>query len=170
MNWPRRLSDGSPGAALSIDLVESARLRRERSCVCSKRPSAGEKYQEIFAATAQLAKQEKESFENILALFYSLLTDLLEVSEGRKSSLPRNPDLRREIESLGKKVDWSGFCEPRRVWTRSKAVCGAMLGANWVWTRWPALWESAEPDCEFDIFYTNKLKPIHSSAVNTGSI
>ena len=35
---------------------------------------------DIFAATAQLAKQEKESFENILSLFYSLLTDLLENS------------------------------------------------------------------------------------------
>ena len=54
---------------------------------------AGEKFAGIFAATAQLAKQEKESFENILELFYSLLTDLLELSQGLKSSLLRNPDL-----------------------------------------------------------------------------
>ncbi len=44
----------------------------------------GEKSGEIFAATAQLAKREKESFENILELFYSLLTDLLEYSQGQK--------------------------------------------------------------------------------------
>jgi DNA polymerase-3 subunit delta' len=100
-----RLADGSPGAALSIDLVESTRLRQTLLRMLEQ-SVAGEKYQEIFAATAQLAKQEKESFENILGLLYSLFTDLLEVSEGRKSGFPRNPDLSRELESLGKKVDW----------------------------------------------------------------
>jgi DNA polymerase III subunit delta' len=100
-----RLADGSPGAAISIDLAESTRLRQTLLRLLEQ-SVAGEKYQEIFAATAQLAKQEKESFENILTLLYSLLTDLLEVSEGRKSSLPRNPDLIRELESLGTKVDW----------------------------------------------------------------
>lgn len=104
-----RLADGSPGAAISIDLVESARLRRMLLRLLDQ-SIAGEKYQEIFAATAQLAKQEKESFENILSLLYSLFTDLLEASEGRKSSLPRNPDLIRELESLGKKVDWMWVC------------------------------------------------------------
>jgi DNA polymerase-3 subunit delta' len=99
-----RLSDGSPGAALSIDLEESSRLRRMLLRLIEQ-AVAGEKYQEIFAATAQLAKQEKESFENILGLLYSLFTDLLEVSEGRKSLL-RNPDLIRELESLGRSVDW----------------------------------------------------------------
>jgi DNA polymerase III subunit delta' len=100
-----RLSGGSPGAALSLNLEESTRLRRMLLRLLEE-SIAGEKYQEIFAATAQLAKQEKESFENILSLLYSLFTDLLEVSEGRKRTLPRNPDLLRELESLGKKVDW----------------------------------------------------------------
>jgi len=100
-----QLADGSPGAALSIDLAESMRLRWMLLRLLEQAVTE-EKYQEIFAATAQLAKQEKESFENILSLLYSLFTDLLEVSEGRKNSLPRNPDLLRELESLGKKVDW----------------------------------------------------------------
>ncbi|HXJ16601.1 MAG TPA: DNA polymerase III subunit delta' C-terminal domain-containing protein [Candidatus Polarisedimenticolia bacterium] len=100
-----QLSDGSPGAALSLDLEESARLRRSVLRLLDQ-AIAGEKYADIFAATAQLAKQERESFENILALFYSVFTDLLEVSQGPKSSFPRNPDLRREVESLAKKVDW----------------------------------------------------------------
>ena len=100
-----QLSGGRPGAALSLDLEESARLRRNVLKLL-ERGVAGEEYGAIFAATAQLAKQEKESFENILELFYSLLTDLLEFSQAPKSSVPRNPDLRREIETLGKKTDW----------------------------------------------------------------
>jgi DNA polymerase III, delta subunit, C terminal len=66
---------------------------------------AGENYHDIFATTAQLAKQEKESFENIVELFYSLLTDLLEFSVNSESSSLRNPDMRRELETLGKKVN-----------------------------------------------------------------
>jgi DNA polymerase-3 subunit delta' len=98
------LSDGSPGKALALDLKESERLRRMVLSLIEQ-GVAGEKFAGIFAATAQLAKQEKESFENILELFYSLLTDLLEFSQGPKSSLPRNPDLRRELETLSKKID-----------------------------------------------------------------
>ena len=101
-----QLAAGSPGAALSIDLMESARLRRSVLDLLH-RAVTGEKYGDIFAATAQLAKQENESFENILALFYSLLTDLLESAGGHsKSSLLRNPDLRGEIEGLSKRINW----------------------------------------------------------------
>jgi DNA polymerase-3 subunit delta' len=100
-----QLAAGSPGAALSVDLVESARLRRSVLDLLH-RAVTGEKYGEVFAATAQLAKQENESFENILALFYSLLTDLLEFSVHSQSSFLRNPDLRGEIEGLSKKINW----------------------------------------------------------------
>jgi DNA polymerase III subunit delta' len=100
-----QLSAGSPGAALSLDLEESARLRKSVLSLLD-RAVTGEKYGEIFAATAQLSKQEQESFENILELFYSLLTDLLESSVGSTNSLLRNPDLRKEIEALGKKINW----------------------------------------------------------------
>src|SRR5580704_13442950 len=89
-----QLADGSPGVALSLNLEESARLRRTVLKLLEQ-AVAGEKYGEIFAATAQLAKQEKESFENVLGMFYSLFTDLLEVSQAPESSFPRNPDLRR---------------------------------------------------------------------------
>jgi DNA polymerase-3 subunit delta' len=100
-----QLSGGSPGAALSIDLEESSRLRRSILRLLEQ-AVAGQRYGEIFAATAQLAKRERESFENILALFYSLLTDLLESSQSPASSVLRNPDLRKEIEALGRKIDW----------------------------------------------------------------
>jgi DNA polymerase-3 subunit delta' len=102
-----QLSCGSPGVALAMDLEESARLRRSVLHLIEQ-AVAGEKYGEIFAATAQLAKQEKESFENVLDLLYSLFTDLLELSQGSNSNLPRNPDLHREVQILSQKVslDW----------------------------------------------------------------
>jgi hypothetical protein len=60
----------------------------------------------VFAATALLAKREKESFENILTLLYSLLTDLLELSQGPKNSFSRNPDLQPELEALSRKINF----------------------------------------------------------------
>jgi DNA polymerase-3 subunit delta' len=99
-----QLADGSPGVALSLNLEESARLRRSVLKLLEQ-AVAGEKYGEIFAATAQLAKQEKESFENVLGMFYSLFTDLLEVSRAPESSFPRNPDLIREVAALARKID-----------------------------------------------------------------
>ena len=99
-----QLGAGSPGLALELDLGESERLRREVLRLLEF-AAAGKNYREIFALTAQIAKKEKESFENILELFYSLLTDLLELSHGPKNFVPRNPDLRRELETLGKKTD-----------------------------------------------------------------
>ena len=108
-----RLSGGSPGAALLLNLEESLRLRRSVLQLI-ERASAGEKYGEIFATTAQLSKQEQESFENILDLFYSLLTDLLESSQSPASSVLRNPDLRKEIEALGRKIDWNWLVRAAR--------------------------------------------------------
>lgn len=100
-----QLSGGSPGLALSLDLSESVRLRKTL-LEWVARAITGEGHAGVFAASAQLAKQEKESFENILELLYSLLTDLLEVSQTPKLALPRNPDLGPEIEALAKRVNW----------------------------------------------------------------
>ena len=102
-----QLSGGSPGLALAIDLEESVRLRRSLLRLIEQ-GVAGEKYNEIFAGTAQLAKEEKESFENVLDMLYSLFTDLLESTQGSNSSLARNPDLHREVQILSQKVslDW----------------------------------------------------------------
>jgi hypothetical protein len=59
-NWLAQLSCGSPGMALSIDLEESARLRRSCPGICIE-PSRHRRkiWPEMFAATAQLAKQRK---------------------------------------------------------------------------------------------------------------
>lgn len=94
-----QLADGRPGAALGLDLEESARLRREVLRLIAD-AAAGKSYRAIFAATARLAKNESESFENLVPLFYSLLADLLELSHSPKNFAPRNPDLRDELERL----------------------------------------------------------------------
>jgi DNA polymerase III subunit delta' len=128
-----QLSQGSPGAALSLNLEESGRLRRSVLQLLD-RSASGQDFAEIFASTAQLSKQEQESFENILSLFYSVLTDLLEYSFGFKSGLPRNPDLHREVESLGKKIDWSWILRATRgldaLESRIRRNTGRQLGLD----------------------------------------
>jgi DNA polymerase III subunit delta' len=100
-----QLAGGSPGAALEMNLEESTRLRRSILRMVETAIQGG-KSSELFAATAQLAKQEKESFENVLGMLYSLLNDLLELSQGPKNSFSRNPDLQQELQALSRKIDF----------------------------------------------------------------
>jgi DNA polymerase III subunit delta' len=100
-----QLACGSPGAALAMNLEESVRLRRTILKLVEQAVRGG-KSSELFAATAQLSKQEKESFESILTLLYSLLTDLLELSQGPKNRFSRNPDLQSELESLSRQINF----------------------------------------------------------------
>lgn len=102
-----QLADGSPGAALTLDLAESARLRGDVLRLLERAVDA-RSFTDVFALTAQLSKQEKERFENILELFYSLMHDLLVLSYGPRDAVLRNPDLKRELEALSKKtsLDW----------------------------------------------------------------
>jgi DNA polymerase-3 subunit delta' len=102
-----RLAGGSVGVALELDLEESVKLRREILKLIQLGVQ-GRPMSALFAATQQLARNEKESFEKVLELFYSLLTDLLELSHGPKHRELRNPDLQREIEALSSaaSLDW----------------------------------------------------------------
>ncbi|MBI1749255.1 MAG: DNA polymerase III subunit delta' [Acidobacteria bacterium] len=104
-----QLSQGSIGTALVMDLEESQRLRRDVLRVIEL-GAAGRPVGKLFAMTAQLTKNEKTPFENILDLFYSLLTDLLELSCEPKNCVLRNPDLRQELEALSAKatLEWVG--------------------------------------------------------------
>ena len=128
-----QLSSGSPGAALSVNVEDSTRLRKSVLRLL-ERAADGQDWAAIFATTAQLAKQEQEPFENILELIYSLLTDLLESSQGPRSSLPRNPDLRREIETLGKKIDRQWILQATRgldqLESRLRRNIGRQLGLD----------------------------------------
>ncbi|MBI3668940.1 MAG: hypothetical protein HY237_04060 [Acidobacteria bacterium] len=99
-----QLAEGSPGVAMGLDLEESARLRRNVFGVLERAIEA-RSYAELFDATSGLVKNQKESFENVLEVFYSLATDLLELSCGPTDCALRNPALRQDLVAMSKKVD-----------------------------------------------------------------
>jgi len=99
-----QFAEGSPGVALGLDVEETARLRRDVLRLVERAVEA-QSYGDLFAETSQLARDQKESFENLLEMFYSLLTDLLELSCCPRNCALRNPALRQELEALGKKID-----------------------------------------------------------------
>lgn len=98
-----QLAEGSPGAALTLDLEAAARLRRDVLGILD-RAARGEGFALLFAQTAALAKNREESFEAQLEVFYGLLTDLLEFSAGLREPALRNPQLQKELEALSRKV------------------------------------------------------------------
>jgi DNA polymerase-3 subunit delta' len=98
-----QLSGGCPGAALRLDLEESARLRREVLRLV-ERMAAGRNLTEVFQQTAQLTKGEALPFENLLELLYNLFHDLLDATSGVSPAAFRNPDLRGEIEALAARL------------------------------------------------------------------
>jgi DNA polymerase-3 subunit delta' len=104
------ISAGSPGAALALDLAESSRLRREVLRIVAQAVE-GKSYAEVFARTAQLTKGEAVGFENLLEMFYSLLTDLLELFYNPKGCVLRNPDLQQELERLSARADFDWFAK-----------------------------------------------------------
>jgi len=99
-----QLAEGCPGQALELDVEESMRLRRSVIEIM-ERAVEGKSFARLFADIAELAKSDQQPFEKTLELFYSLLTDLLELSCGRTKSVLRNPALRHDLEALSSKVD-----------------------------------------------------------------
>jgi len=99
-----QLTGGSPGAALALDLTESVRHRRDALRLLEQAVS-GKKFADIFALTAQFAKEEKESFENLMEVLYSLCNDLLQLLHGSATCELRNPDLRAELKGLSAQAD-----------------------------------------------------------------
>jgi len=78
----------------------------------------GEGFAQLFAETAALAKDRESSFEEQIATFYGLLSDLLELTSGVKQPTLRNVPLVRELTTLANLVNaaWvmraiSGFDE-----------------------------------------------------------
>ncbi|MBI3406561.1 MAG: hypothetical protein HY046_14000 [Acidobacteria bacterium] len=99
-----QLSGGSPGVALSLDLAESIRQRRDALRLIEQAVS-GKKIAELFALNERLAKEEKENFEDLVQVLYSLFNDLLELSHGPANCELRNPDLRAELKALSLKAE-----------------------------------------------------------------
>ena len=97
-------SEGSPGAAMELDVAAAAKLHRDALTVL-ERAVASRGVSDLFAGTSALAKNQEIAFENVLEVFYSLLTDLLDLSSSSSKKILRNPALDRELESLSKMVD-----------------------------------------------------------------
>ena len=99
-----QLAEGSPGDALEMDVEKEFRRRREALRILD-RACRGEEFGQIFAQTSALAKDKDVSFENQLTVFYSLLSDLLEISSEIRTPEIRNLPLRKELEAMGRRVN-----------------------------------------------------------------
>jgi DNA polymerase III subunit delta' len=104
-----QLSEGSPGLALELDLEEAVEKRKAALRVL-ERAARGQGFSQLFADTAALAKDRESSFEELIGVFYGLLSDLLEINAGIPSPLLRNPHLSKELQALSRLVDqpWIG--------------------------------------------------------------
>jgi DNA polymerase-3 subunit delta' len=97
-------AEGCPGAAIALNLDATAKLHRDALAVLERSVEL-RGVSDLFACTAALAKSQEIAFENVLEVFYSLLTDLLDLSSSSTKKVLRNPALRRELETLSKKID-----------------------------------------------------------------
>ncbi|MBZ5642009.1 MAG: DNA polymerase III subunit delta' [Acidobacteriia bacterium] len=96
--------EGCPGAAMDMDVGAVAALHRDALTVLERAVDL-RGVAALFASTSALAKSHEIAFENVLEVFYSLLTDLLDLSSSSSKKTLRNPALRRELENLSRKVD-----------------------------------------------------------------
>jgi DNA polymerase-3 subunit delta' len=99
-----QLSEGSPGLATEMN-VEAVVERRRAILRILEHAARGQGFSQLFAATNQLAKDRESPYEDLLADFYGLLSDLLEVTAGLKSPQLRNPHLAKEIQALASTVN-----------------------------------------------------------------
>jgi DNA polymerase-3 subunit delta' len=99
-----QLSEGSPGLALEMD-VEDAVEKRKAALRILERAARGQGFAQLFADTSALAKDRESSFEELIAVFYGLLSDLLELNAGVRAPLLRNPHLSKELEALARSIN-----------------------------------------------------------------
>ena len=99
-------SEGCPGSAMEMDVAAMAKLHRDALTVLERAVEL-QGVSDLFASTSALAKSQEIAFENVLEVFYSLLTDLLDLSCSSSKKTLRNPVLRRELEILSRKVNLS---------------------------------------------------------------
>ena len=98
-----QLAEGSPGLAMAMDVDAEAKARRDALRILD-RAARGQDFARLFADTAAIAKNRETPFDAQLAVFYSLLTDLLELTAGVRHPALRNPSLASELEALVKIV------------------------------------------------------------------
>ena len=101
-----QLSEGRPGYALELDAIKEGD-RRSNALKILDRASRGEEFGQLFALTNAISKDREVSFEEQLSVFYSLLSDLLELSSGIASPQLRNLPLQKDLQAVAKRIDAS---------------------------------------------------------------
>jgi len=104
MKLAAQLSEGSPGQALEMDLEQAVEKRKTALRILA-RAAQGQGFSQLFADTSALAKDRESSFEDLLAIFYGLLSDLLELTAGARSPLLRNLHIANELEEIARGVN-----------------------------------------------------------------
>jgi DNA polymerase III subunit delta' len=99
-----QLAEGSPGLAIEMDVTAAAQNRKNALDIL-ERAARGRGFAQLFADTSALAKDRESSFEEQVGVFYSLLTDLLELTSKLKDPVLRNASLAKELEALSQSVD-----------------------------------------------------------------
>jgi DNA polymerase-3 subunit delta' len=99
-----QLAEGSPGLAIEMNLEQAAQQRRNALRIL-ERAARGEGFAQLFAETAAMAKDRESSFEEQIAVFYGLLSDLLELTSAVKQPTLRNTPLVKELTALANSVN-----------------------------------------------------------------
>jgi DNA polymerase-3 subunit delta' len=97
------LAEGSPGAALAVDVEKAHEVRRQALRLLEL--AAAGKFSMLFAQTNQLTKQQAVPLESVLEALYSLLADLLELANRTPIPDLRNPSLKKELQALTPKAN-----------------------------------------------------------------
>ena len=99
-----QLAQGSPGLALEMNVEET--VEKTMTVVrILERAARGQGFAQLFGDTAALAKDRESSFEDLLAIYYSVLSDLLQLTAGTSGPVLRNPYLVKELESLARSIN-----------------------------------------------------------------
>ena len=101
----RKLAEGSPGMAVSLDL-EAYDRRRVAMLALLKVASGIDSFGDWLKHSDSIAARRTEKLDAYLEVLYLLLEDVLRISNGVKNI--RNDDIRTDLESLSRRVsfDW----------------------------------------------------------------
>lgn len=101
----RKLAEGSPGLAVSLDL-EAYDRRRTAMLALLKVASGVDSFGDWLKHSDSIAARRTEKLDSYLEVLYLLLEDVLRLSNG--VTIIRNEDIRGELESLSRRVsfDW----------------------------------------------------------------
>ena len=99
-----QLSQGSPGLAMEMNLEETVEKTRTVLRIL-ERAARGQGFAQLFADTSALAKDRESSFEDLLAIYYGVLSDLLQLTSGTSAPMLRNAHLAKELDGLARNIN-----------------------------------------------------------------